>query len=314
MIIHGSDLTKYLKNKQHKHDSSSRGGMYQPEPNGWCDPGTGEETQRFTFYDSDKLILNDQLLKKNGWVKANNQPTTLEDAMSVINDYLQQGWSITYDIIDQEKNGYWHQDPADNLDTLEPRPHFTVTSIVIDPRTTDHDPVVDLQATFDTIPELYLWLATELPKYADKTADAIAESKQPIKHQSLKELDTILYDSDPEPFQKWFKQFLIDMPSSKGYQKRSGQPYVVIDEYDGYTDIETELKMIGGPDELTVGVNIQDDLNGYDYYSYHVPVDSIKHWLADHQWDGDADSLIKLVADKADVFEDSELEDEDHGS
>ncbi len=100
---------------------------------------------------------------------------SITKALKIINNYTQKGWKIEYDVVDQELNGYWTPGIDNPEQMLSPEeldrymwkrnsglPHFTYTSYVYKPDNDDCDE--NYRASFDTLNELYIWVAKKLTK------------------------------------------------------------------------------------------------------------------------------------------------------
>jgi hypothetical protein len=86
----------------------------------------------------------------------------LEKALAIINDFIQAGWHIDYEIIDQVENGYGTIVNGKFVPRIFDIPHYTVTSYAVAPGNDDYEE--ELRGSFDSLAEMYGWLGQELMK------------------------------------------------------------------------------------------------------------------------------------------------------
>ena len=90
----------------------------------------------------------------------------LENSLKYIDSLIQKGYRFEFDAINQIKNGMLNEDGSENGNGQFPL--YTVTSYVYEPLDeTDirsYDPIEKYIASFNTLKEMYIWLALNMKK------------------------------------------------------------------------------------------------------------------------------------------------------
>jgi len=159
MMISGRQLRAALKNNGVVSDGFPRTSTKRPIETGWETP-KGDPTYGFTFMDNDRIQVDNKLLRRKGW---HNENMPLDKALEVITDFVHKGWRIDYEIIDQVENGCW--DPVKNQSTNGIMFPYTVTSYVVKPGQDPNEYILELSGSFDTLAEMYQWLAPRLERF-----------------------------------------------------------------------------------------------------------------------------------------------------
>lgn len=88
----------------------------------------------------------------------------LENSFKYIDSLIQKGYRFEFDTVNQIENGMLNDDGTDNGNGQFPL--YTVTSYVYGPSKKsdirDCDPIEKYIASFDTLEQMYLWLAWQM--------------------------------------------------------------------------------------------------------------------------------------------------------
>lgn len=164
MIITGKELRRNLKNRSTTGNSFPRAGTERSVFTGWQSPGHADY-YGFTYMDTDRIQLSNSMLRKNGWNTNDEQPLDLAQSLKVVDEFVHSGWNVTYDIIDQAENGYWDKvrnRPKEGMGG--PEVPFTYTTYVKRPEMSEGEYVDGLLVAFESVADMYLYLAQTLPK------------------------------------------------------------------------------------------------------------------------------------------------------